>query len=329
MKALLRADWLRLRRRRDLWIIFAAVFLVGGIGFITGYRTDVEDPPAFNLAEFEQQLDGGFFEGMTQEEINAARPQLIADAQAAQTANVAERDAAQLILLQKYELPQSFLTMIGPGIAPIVALLLIASLVIGDEFRFGTLRTSLLAAGNRRKFLIARLVSLFALTVGMFVVMLALAAILSIALVVVGAELPPATMPVNGGAAIGMIGGEILSVTVVIVLATALTLLLRSGALPLLLVILGYLLELFIASLPIFRLGELFAGVPQFFPSTSIWTLQARLGYDSGGLALAEAQVPPAAIDLALPIVALTVVAWGLIFLVIADRRIRGMDVTE
>jgi hypothetical protein len=288
MKALLRADWLRLRRRRDLWLIFLAVWLIGGIGFISGYHTD------------------------------------------AQAADKVARDVEQLASLQKYELPQSILTVVGTGIAPIVAFLLIASLVIGDEFRFGTLRTSLLAAGNRRKFLGARLISLLAMAIGMFAGLAVVAAILSLGLVIFGAELPPSTVTIDGGAAIGLVGADVLAVAVVIALATLLTVILRSGALPLLLVILGALLDLFVASLPVFIPGEPLAGAQQFLPVEAIRALLARLGYDTGATALADVgQLPAASIELTILQVAAIVAAWGLLFLFLADRRIRTMDVTE
>ncbi|HXI79489.1 MAG TPA: ABC transporter permease subunit [Verrucomicrobiae bacterium] len=330
MMALLRADWLRLRRRRDLWVIFVLVLLIGGIGFIAGYRTDVQDPPPFDRAQAEQDLEqSGYFEGMSQEEIDAARPQLLADQQAQAEADLAARNDEQLISLQKYEFPQSILAMIGLGIAPIVALVLIATLVIGDEFRFGTVRTSLLAAGNRRRFLVSRLISLVAMTVGLYVALALLAVVLSFVLVVIGAELPPATMPLHPGPALALVGTEILSATVLIALAAALTVLLRSGALPLLIVVLGLLLETFIAALPVFWPGKLLSGVPQFFLTNAGRTLLARIGNATGAIGMTGQEVPPAPIDLALPFVVAIVVAWGLLFLVIADRRIRTMDVTE
>jgi ABC-type transport system involved in multi-copper enzyme maturation permease subunit len=328
--ALLRADWLRLRRRRDLWVILVLVLVIGGIGFLAGYRTDVQDPAPYDPAQAAQQLDqGGFFEGMSQEEIDAARPQLLADLQAQAESDLAFRNAEQLLLLQKYEFPQSILTVIGMGIAPIVALVLIATLVIGDEFRFGTVRTSLLAAGNRRRFLLARLISLLAMTVGLFVVLAMLAVVLSLGLVILGAELPPATMPIHAGPALALVGTEILATTVLIALAAALTVLMRSGALPLLMVVLGLLLETFITALPVFGPQELLSGVPQFFLTNAGRTLLARFGNDSGAIGVGTTEPLPAAIDLAVPAVVAIVVAWGLLFLFVADRRIRSMDITE
>ena len=47
MKALLRADWLRLRRRRDLWIIAIAVCADRRLTFLAAYRSDASDPTWF------------------------------------------------------------------------------------------------------------------------------------------------------------------------------------------------------------------------------------------------------------------------------------------
>src|SRR5205823_14276093 len=110
---------------------------------------------------------------------------------------------------------------------------------------------------------------------------------------------------------------------------TALTMLLRSGAMPLLLIILAGLIELFVSALPVFWPGEFLAGVPQAFLTTSIRTLTVRLGLDTQAVALAGVQPPRAAIDLPLIVVTGIVVGWGLIFLFVADRRFRTMDVSE
>jgi hypothetical protein len=153
--------------------------------------------------------------------------------------------------------------------------------------------------------------------------------VLSLGLVILGAELPPATMPIHAGPALALVGTEILATTVLIALAAALTVLMRSGALPLLMVVLGLLLETFITALPVFGPQELLSGVPQFFLTNAGRTLLARFGNDSGAIGVGTTEPLPAAIDLAVPAVVAIVVAWGLLFLFVADRRIRSMDITE
>ena len=330
MKALLRADLLRLRRRKDFWIIAIAVCLLGGISFLAAYRSEVQDPAPFNEARYRQDaIDSGFLEGLPPEEATADLEALVAEARASEAQQAIDWEAQQAIALQKYDIVQSPFTLLGPGIAPLLALILIASLAIGDEFRFGTVRTSLLAAGSRRRFLAARLVSLLTLTAVMFGVLVVLGFALGAVLRLVGAEVPASVTPIDPGAGLAWLGAQVLATFVLILLGTALTVLLRSGAMPLLLIIVAGLIEAFISALPAFRPQEFLAGVPQAFLSTSIRALTTRLALDTHAIALEGSQPPPAPIDLPIIAVAAIVAAWGLVFVFAADRRFRTMDIVE
>lgn len=332
MTALLRADWLRFRRRKDFWIIAIAVCLFSGVSFLAAYRSDAADPSWFTLDPVQIRQDivaYTEFGGMTRAEIDAQIDQMVADQLVQNQIQSDEWEARQRVTLQKYDVSQSIFTILGSGLMPILALVLGASLAVGDEFRFGTVRTSLLAAGNRRRFLGARLVSLFAITVGLFVILVLLGVGLGLGLRIVGAELAPVTTPIDPLSAVFWLGALVLTTMTVIALAVALTVVLRSGALPLLLILIAAFVELFVASLPIFRPGEFLAAVPQAFLTTSVRTLTAVLGYQTHAVALADAEVPTTAIDLPLVVVAGIIAAWGVLFLVIADRRFRSMDVVE
>lgn len=117
---------------------------------------------------------------------------------------------------------------------------------------------------------------------------------------------------------------------VVLALGTALTVLFRSGVFPLLLIIIAALVELFVSHLPVFASNEFLSGVPQAFLPNNIRTLTAALGLDTHALALSEAgELPYAALEIPLLGVAAIVAAWGALFLWIADRRLRTMDVVE
>jgi ABC-type transport system involved in multi-copper enzyme maturation permease subunit len=330
LKALLRADLLRFRRRKDFWIIAIAVCLLGGVTFLAGYRSEVQDPPPFNEAQYRQEaIDSGFLDGFSPEEAAANLEALVAEARASEAQQAIDWEAQQAIGLQKYDIGQSPFTLLGPAIAPVLALILIASLAIGDEFRFGTVRTSLLAAGSRRRFLAARLTSLMALTVLLFGVLVLLGFALGAVLRLVGAEVPATVTPIDPGAGLAWLGAQVLVTFVLILLGTTLTALLRSGALPLLLIIVAGLMEAFISALPVFGPQEFLAGVPQAFLSTSIRALTTRLALDTHAVALEGSQPPPAPIDLPIIAVAAIVAAWGLVFLLTADRRFRTMDVVE
>lgn len=330
MTALLRADWLRLRRRRDFWVIAIAVGLILGVGFLSNWRTDVQDPPPFNEAQFRQEMtDSGFLEGMTPDEGKVQLDAMIADVRSSEEQNRIEWDRAQAINLQKYDIVQSPFTLLGSAIVPLIALVLATSLAVGDEFRFGTIRTSLLARGSRRRFLAARLISLLAMTVGLYAALALLGIVLAIGLRIVGAEVAPTVTPIDAASGLAWLGAHILATMVVLALGTALTVLLRSGALPLLLIILAGLLELFLAALPIFRQEEFLAGVPQAFPMMNIRMLTVRLGLDTHAVALAGTEPPWSPIELPLLVVAAILVAWGVLFVVAADRRLKTMDVVE
>jgi hypothetical protein len=167
------------------------------------------------------------------------------------------------------------------------------------------------------------------MTVGLYAALAILGLILAIGLRVVGAEVSASTTPVDLGAGLAWFGSQTLATMVVLTLGTALTLLLRSGALPLILIILGGLIELFLSALPIFAPNEFLAGVPQAFLTTSIRTLTVRLGLDTHAIALSGAETPWSPIELPLLVVTGIVVAWGVLFVVVADRRLQTMDIVE
>ena len=332
MRALLHADWLRFRRRRDFWVIGIAVLVIGGLGYLSSYRSEVSDPQYPDPAATRQEVisfSDFTGSGMTQSEIDAQIDQMVAEQLAQYDQARIDWEARQAIWLQKYDVAQSPFTLLGSGVAPLLALVLTASLAVGDEFRFGTVRTSLLAAGSRRRFLGARLVSLSVMTVGLLAALVMLGTILGLGLRVAGAEVSATTTPIDPVAGLAWFGSQVLTTMTLISLGLALTVLLRSGAMPLLLILLGGLIELFIANLPIFAPNEFLSAVPQGFLGASIRTLTTRLGLDTHAVALAEAQIPFAAIELPLITIAAIIAAWGLMFLLLADRRFRTMDVVE
>ena len=329
MRYLLRADWLRLRRRRDFWVILVGISIVTVVTFLGSYRSDAIVFPAFNEVEFGQMLDeSGMFEGMTAEEAAAQRAQMIAE-QREQEAQAAEaREAQRQLDLRKYAFPQSLLTMLGSAILPFLALVLVASMAVGDEFRFGTLRTSLLAASDRRRFLAARMISMTVIAAGLIATILALGVIVPAILAVSGAEMPPAPS-LNLPSTALLLAVDVLVVLGLMAFATMVTLYLRTGSLSVVLLLIYGLIELYVANQPAFAIGNFLAAVPQFFFIQDIRAVQLRLASDAGSLASSSDSFPPAAVDLGMPVMIAIVLAWTLLFLAIADRRIRSMDVTE
>lgn len=330
MTALLRADWIRYRRRLDLWVIGIGALVFAGIGFLSGYRTDSTDPVWQTEAEIRRMvLDTSYFEGVSQDEIDRQVDQMVADYVAGQEAQKEDWERSQAINLQKYDLAQSPLTILGSGIVPLIAVFFTATLIVGDEFRHGTIRTSLLAASARRRFLAARLVTIAVMTVGLFLLVVALGFVLSLVLRILGAELPPSTVPLDIAAAAALVGAEVVGTFTVVALGVALVLLTRSGAVPLLLVVIYAVAEVFIANLAIFARDTPLAAVPNAFVTRSIQTLVAHLAQRSGALTFAQSGVAVGEGAADLWVASLIVLAWLGLFVVIADRRFRTMDIVE
>jgi hypothetical protein len=213
-----------------------------------------------------------------------------------------------------------------------IGLFVVTTLLVGDEFRFGTIRASLLAASDRRRFLAARLVTIAAILVGVFATLAVLGVVLALGLRAVGAELPPTPadwVPLDPAAAVATIAAIVLSGGAVLAFGVLVTLLTRSGAFPLLLVMIWLFAESFVASLPIFVVGQPLAGVPEAFLTVSVRTLVSDLAGMSHAWAVGQVFPPAAAIDLPPWAVALVVVAWLGLFVALADRRLRRMDIVE
>jgi hypothetical protein len=334
MTALLRAEWLRFRRRKDLWVIGIAVLVIGGLGFLNGYKQDVTDPPRMTESEIRQMFSDPSYFGFDPENPDGAPTaaqieEMVAQQVADQDAQLAESDASQLITLQKYDLVQSPMTMIGFGVLPLIALLIVTLLIVGDEFRFGTVRTSLIAASPRRRFLVARLVTIATIQIGLVLALAVLAIVLSGTLRLVGAELPPATIHIDLVAWVATVLAEILAGFAILALVVALTVLVRSGAIPLLLVLIALAADVFVTSLLALAFDTPLVGVAQFSLTASIRSLVSTLGSSTGALAFAGLEPAPAAIAIPTWGVALIVAAWLALFLAFADRRFRTMDIVE
>ena len=78
MNGLIRAEWLRFRKRRSLQIIVLAVPLLVAFFFVAGYASTGEMPPPFDEVATRQRLiDEGFVLGFPPEEVEAYLAQAI------------------------------------------------------------------------------------------------------------------------------------------------------------------------------------------------------------------------------------------------------------
>jgi ABC-type transport system involved in multi-copper enzyme maturation permease subunit len=330
MRSLLRADRLRFRRRIELWLIGGAVLVMGGLWFLSAYRSDATAPLWQTADEVRAEItDSVDFGGMTGEEIEAEIGRMVDEWLLAQEQDKRTFEENQALVLPKYDVVQSSFTIVGTGLLPMIALVVATTLVLGDEFRYGTVRTSLLAAADRRRFLVARLITFAALVVGLFAGLILLGLVLSLVLRVLGAELPASSEPLNVPAGIALFGSELLVAFTLVAFGAALTLLTRSGAVPLLILIVWVLAELFIANLEIFRAGQPLAAVPQFFLTTNIQALLATLSLETGAIGLLGTEVRSGAIAIPAWGMAAIIAGWLVLFLLIADRRFRTMDIVE
>jgi ABC-2 family transporter protein len=330
MRSLLRADRLRYRRRVELWLIGGAVVAFAIFGFLAGYRTDAMDPQWPTADQIRADFVSGVdFGGMTDEEIEAEIDRMVAEQLSFQEQDQRTYEESQALLLQKYDIAQSPFTMVGMGILPMVALVFTTTLLLGDEFRYGTVRTSLLAATDRRQFLVARLITFGVMIVGLFAALILAGGVLAVVLRLLGAEIPPMTQPLNAQAGVALFAAELLIAFTLVAFAVALTLLTRSGALPLLILLVWALAELFIFSLQVFQAGQPLAAVPDMFLTTNIRDLLTTLSGESGAITFAISGMPQEAVSMPTWAMAAIVAAWAILFLAVADRRFRTMDIVE
>jgi len=339
MRALLRADWLRLGKRRTLQVILLAIQLIGATFFLLGFRSTDYQPYFDEVAE-RQSLTVQFSQGgMPADQVKDQVDQAIEQERSEYLRLVAQMQAVRAT----YAFPASLPTLLATASAIyLLAMVLLAASTMGDEFSWGTIRTSLLASSNRRRWLTVRLALLAgAAVVGMALLVLA-AAMLPLVLVAVVGPLPPAP-PTNLAALVVLVGGLVLGAIALVGFAMAAALLMRSGGLTLLIAIIYALVEstvvVLIAQLPPFRPENAFGdGQPggpltwvlglfpvHAFQQFLIAATQATGAvYDYGGQGIASG-VPlgPALWPLA------SVTAWGLVFIAIAFIRFDRMDIAE
>jgi hypothetical protein len=150
MGYLLRADWLRIRRRWDVWIIVLGIPALGLLAYVTG---------AMSAGNNQIQISGDV----------PPEFQLQIAAQAA---------AQKAFQALPYQFPRSIATMVGGATMwlSLGAAYLAASL-LGNEFSWGTIRNVALFQPGRLRYLGARLTWIVALVLVAFVAVTALGAI--------------------------------------------------------------------------------------------------------------------------------------------------------
>lgn len=193
MNGALRAEWLRLRRRPDVWFAVAAVVGLTAFAFFSSYLASIDH-------------------GVTGVDLDTLPPEVAAEAAAFRA---------------PYALPQSVLTILAGSWPLGLAGAYLAFSTIGGEFSFGTIRPSLTTGLSRRTFLGARLIALGAIVVAMCGVVLVLGIALPIVLAVVGQDLPAVPAPSLGGL-LGEAAARCLAAIVYVALGSLVAVLTRS-----------------------------------------------------------------------------------------------------
>lgn len=291
MRSLLRAEWLRQRRRLDLWLLPIAVVAIAVFGWQTGL-TSAENSLNFP-ADYPVPPD---------------LDQLLA----------AMRDP--------YAFPTGFHAVVSGGFLAFIVMVHYGASWTGSEFLRGTIRNVFLVHPTRLPFFVARLAALALLAVVIVTALVAVAAILPAVRGVVASgatPLPSLAGLVAYAAAVWFV------LWFLALAATTVAVLLRSGASAILVIFVYVLAELVVANLPVWRdLGQL-AWLPALLPAgrliralNDVATTTGFTQPSPGGDPNVTIVVPP---ELGLVVVG----AWTLLLLAALVGRVRSMDIGE
>lgn len=137
MIGLLHADILRLRGRSDVLLVIAGIVLIHSVVFLQAFsiaKADAEvvisvPPPPTETEEF-----------------------------------IRSQEEYRVVALAGFAVPTSVTSMMRPGFPVLLAgAAFLASLIMGSDFEWGTVRGSVLLAGSRRRFILVRHVTIWAI----------------------------------------------------------------------------------------------------------------------------------------------------------------------
>jgi ABC-type transport system involved in multi-copper enzyme maturation permease subunit len=328
MSALLRAEWIRFRRRGSIQVIVLAVPLLAIFMFLSGYASIGPQPPAFDAAAVRAELIAqGYGQGLPPDELEKA----LDDAVEAQRFPVEIKLEQYRLARSAFAFPQAIVTLLSSGTLILLAILLLMATSLGDEFGWGTIRTVLLASNHRARILLIRLGVILGIGVGLVAVLAVLGAVLPLLVSALGA--PPVDVPSLHSGALGvLVLGTLEAIFMVLAFGAMVTVLVRSGSLTLVLLLVYVAIEagiltLFVRFAPFQEGGDL-AWVLDAFPLRGFTRLTTIAGEIAAGLPHFAGEALPT--DLSptfVPLVAF--VLWGAFFLAIAYRRFTRMDIVE
>jgi ABC-type transport system involved in multi-copper enzyme maturation permease subunit len=328
MSNLLRAEWLRFRRRSSIQVIVLGVPLLAAFMFLSGAASVGPEPPAFDAAAVRAELLAqGYGQGLPPAELEKA----LDDAVEAQRFPVELAVAQYRLARSTFAFPQGIVTLIGSGTLILLGVLLLTATSLGDEFGWGTIRTVLLASNHRARLLLLRVGVIFGIGAGLLAVLALLGAVLPLVVAALGAP-PVDPPPLNAGALGVLILGTLEATFMVLAFGAMVTVLVRSGSLTLVLLLVYVAVEAGILTLLLrfapFQEGGGMAWLLDAFPLRGFTQLSGIAGQVAAGLPrFAGEAVPTDLSPTFVPLVAF--VLWGALFLAIAYRRFTRMDIVE
>lgn len=196
---LARAEWIRLRSRGDLWLVGLGVVALTIVGYVSGIAT----PADVNFVPPGEEVP----------------PDLIRqwEAQARET-------------LALHAFPNSIENGLQGGrILIYLVVAYLAAAFTGADFDYGTIRTSLVARGDRRGFIVVRLASTLVVALVLIAIVVALSIVMPFIAAALGTDFPEVPSADLGSIA-GMLGAVVATVAFLIGLATLIAILSRSAA---------------------------------------------------------------------------------------------------
>lgn len=224
MIGLVRAEWLRLRKRRDIWLVALALVALSIPAYFSGVSNVLN-----NAGQFPTDMPSDVIDQIKEQ----ARQELL-----------------------RYAFPLSIGTVLQNGQILILALVAyLAAAVTGAEFAYGTIRTSLVAHADRRGFLMVRLAAMAVVALMLVALLVVLGALLPLVAGLLGTILPGVADP-DIGRLVGFVAVTILATCFVVGLTTLWAVLLRNAAIALVLTIAYVLIEGAVVGLIVRIAGE-------------------------------------------------------------------------
>jgi hypothetical protein len=303
----MRAEWLRLSRRWDIWLVTGLVFVGATFLYLSAFRAStmimgVDNPGSWGPGAG-PPAEPWFLEAM-------------------------------LSLRAPYAFPGSLVTILDSAwiLLPLGAYA--AVVTIGPDFWWGTMRSILVTRRSRVAYLTHRLALIAAVVAACLLAVLAVAPVAQFLLLALAGERFPAS-PMQADALLGMFGARLIGTLGYMMVAAALTLFVRSLAGGVVLIAAFAAAELAIGAaaaslgLPLVReltmSGALNSIVEQLRPPP----VQLIVDYTAGALVPATHQPAPVAHVLSIETSWVVVLVWLVAATILAFARVETMDVVD